>query len=81
MNEKEFQLMISAAKQYYQLGISQEEIARKAYVSKSTVSRLIRKAVDLGSVSYTHLSFASARLPPQCFPLLFGWGSGRNGTV
>ena len=52
MNEKEFQLMISAAKQYYQLGISQEEIARKAYVSKSTVSRLIRKAVDLGYVEF-----------------------------
>ena len=44
--------MISAAKQYYQLGISQEEIARKAYVSKSTVSRLIRKAVDLGYVEF-----------------------------
>ena len=52
MNKTEFQLMISAAKQYYQLGVSQEEIARRAYVSKSTISRLIRKAVDLGYVEF-----------------------------
>ncbi len=52
MNDKEFQLMMSAAKQYYQLGISQDEIAKKAFVSKSTISRLIKRAVELGYVEF-----------------------------
>ena len=52
MNNGEFRLMMSAVKQYYELGISQEEIAKKEYVSKSTVSRLIKKAVEMGYVEF-----------------------------
>ena len=43
-------LMIRAAKQYYELNLDQEQIAKNENVSKSTISRMIRKAVDLGYV-------------------------------
>lgn len=52
MKDQEYQLMMSAIKQYYQLGSSQEEIAQKLFVSKSTVSRLLKKAVALGYVEF-----------------------------
>ena len=42
--------LISVIKQYYELGISQEEIAAREYISKSTVSRLINKAIKKGYV-------------------------------
>ncbi len=45
-------LMMSAAKQYYQLGLSQDIIAKNLYVSKSTVSRLIKRAVELGYIEF-----------------------------
>lgn len=45
-------LMMSAVKQYYQEGLSQEQIAKNLYISKSTVSRLIKKAVDLGYIEF-----------------------------
>lgn len=52
MDKEEFRLMMSAVKQHYELGVSQEEIARKEYVSKSKVCRLLKKAVELGYVEY-----------------------------
>jgi len=42
--------MIRVIKQYYEQGISQEDIAKKDYISKSTVSRLIKKAEEKGYV-------------------------------
>lgn len=42
--------LISVIKQYYELGISQEEIASREYISKSTVSRIINRAVQKGYV-------------------------------
>lgn len=45
-------IFISVIKQYYELGISQEEIAAKEYISKSTVSRIINKAVKQGYVQF-----------------------------
>ena len=42
--------MMSAAKQYYQLGLSQDVIAKNLYISKSTVSRLIKKAIEMGYI-------------------------------
>ena len=45
-------LMMSATKQYYQLGLSQDVIAKNLYVSKSTVSRLIKKAIDMGYIEF-----------------------------
>lgn len=44
--------MISVIKQYYEMGMSQEEIAKHEYISKSTVSRLIKKAVEQGYVEF-----------------------------
>lgn len=45
-------LMMSAAKQYYQLGLPQDVIAKRLYISKSTVSRLIKKAVEMGYIEF-----------------------------
>lgn len=53
-------LMMSAAKQYYQLGLSQDVIAKNLYVSKSTVSRLIKKAVELGYIEFKINNFSEA---------------------
>ena len=44
-NNENWALMMKASKQYYQLGLSQDEIAKNLYISKSTVSRLIKKSV------------------------------------
>jgi len=43
-------MMIRVAKQYYELKMDQEQIAKKENISKSTVSRLTRKAAELGYV-------------------------------
>lgn len=43
-------MMISIIKQYYELGISQEEIASREFISKSTVSRIINRAMQKGYV-------------------------------
>ena len=56
-NNSSWFIMMSAVKQYYQLGFSQEQIARNLFISKSTVSRLIKKAVDLGYVEIKVKSF------------------------
>jgi len=52
MDVNEVNQMISIAKQYYELGMSQEQIANKEYISKSSVSRLLKKAVDNGYVVF-----------------------------
>lgn len=52
-NNENWSLMMSAAKQYYQLGLSQYVIAKNLFISKSTVSRLIKKAVELGYIEFT----------------------------
>ena len=44
--------MISVVKQYYEMGIGQEEIAKREFISKSTVSRLINRAVEHGYVKF-----------------------------
>ncbi len=50
MNKQDIGLAIRVAKQYYELKIDQETIAKKENISKSTVSRMIRKAEELGYV-------------------------------
>lgn len=45
-------LMMSAAKQYYQMGLPQDVIAKNLFISKSTVSRLIKKSVEMGYVEF-----------------------------
>lgn len=44
MEVNEVNQMISIAKQYYELGMSQEQIANHEYISKSSVSRLLKKS-------------------------------------
>lgn len=53
MNLSEMKQTIRVAKMYYEVGMSQEEIAEKELISKSTVSRLIKKAWDNGFVKVT----------------------------
>jgi deoxyribonucleoside regulator len=50
MKENDFKLMISVLKQHYEMGYSQDEIAKREFISKSTVSRLIKKAAELGHI-------------------------------
>lgn len=50
MNNKDINLIIRVAKQYYELNMSQEQIAKVENISKSTVSRLIKKASDMNFV-------------------------------
>ncbi len=49
---KELNLMISVIKKYYELGMTQEQIAKEEFISKSSVCRLIKKAVENNYVSY-----------------------------
>ena len=42
--------ILRVAKLYYELHLSQIEIARREHLSKSTVSRLIKAALDMGMV-------------------------------
>lgn len=50
MNRQDISLIIRIAKQYYELDMSQEQIAKVENISKSTVSRMIRKASDMNFV-------------------------------
>lgn len=49
---KQYQI-IRVAKKYYELHMGQLEIAQEEGISKSTVSRLLQKAIDLGYVKVT----------------------------
>ena len=49
---KSYQI-IRVAKKYYELHMGQLEIAQEEGVSKSTISRMLQKAVDLGYVKVT----------------------------
>ena len=47
--EKKYQIM-RIARKYYELNMGQSEIAKEEGISKSTVSRLLQKAMDLGYI-------------------------------
>ncbi len=53
---KELNLMIGVIKKYYELGMTQEQIAREEFISKSSVCRLIKKAVENDFVTY-HINY------------------------
>lgn len=53
METKKLQQMIRIAKLYYELGWGQAEIAKHEGISKSTVSRMLQKAIDMGYVKVT----------------------------
>jgi deoxyribonucleoside regulator len=48
----ELNLMLSVVKKYYELGMNQEQIAKEEFISKSSVCRLIKKAVANGYVRF-----------------------------
>ncbi|QDX93525.1 sugar-binding transcriptional regulator [Brevibacillus laterosporus] len=50
MEEKKISKMVEAARMYYQLDLSQQEIAKKLGVSRPTVSRLLQQAKAEGIV-------------------------------
>jgi dihydroxyacetone kinase len=47
MNEENLSMMAEVASLYYEQGYSQKEIAEKLFYSRSKVSRLLRKAIEL----------------------------------
>ena len=53
MNQYRTNQILRVAKMYYELGMSQIEIAKKEHYSKSTVSRLIKLAQEMGLVKIT----------------------------
>ncbi len=50
LNTQDKAQLIWTAKLYYELNMSQEEIAKRGNISKSTVCRLLKKAVDMNYV-------------------------------
>jgi deoxyribonucleoside regulator len=50
MDRQDINLIIRIAKKYYELNMGQEQIAKSENISKSTVSRLIRKASEMNYV-------------------------------
>jgi deoxyribonucleoside regulator len=50
MDRQDINLIIRIAKKYYELNMGQEQIAKSENISKSTVSRLLRKAGELNYV-------------------------------
>lgn len=53
MDTKKLQQMIRIAKLYYELGWGQIDIAEHEGISKSTVSRMLQKAFDMGYIKVT----------------------------
>ncbi len=52
MESNELNQMLSVVKKYYELGMNQEQIAKEEFISKSSVCRLIKKAVSGGFVRF-----------------------------
>ncbi len=50
MSDKEFQFMINIAVDYYLKGKTQNQIAKEHYISRPKVSRILKKARELGIV-------------------------------
>lgn len=50
MDQKKIKQILRIAKMYYELNLSQIEIADKEGISKSTVSRLLKNAMDIGLI-------------------------------
>ena len=50
--QDETELIISVVKKYYEMGMTQDQISNEEFISKSTVSRLLKKAVESGIVSF-----------------------------
>jgi len=58
--EREAGLLLEAARLYYELGLTQVQVAKRMRTSASTVSRLLRTARDTGVVKIT-LDYGGAR--------------------
>lgn len=52
MNINDSKLILRVAKKYYELKMNQEEIAAEENISKSKVSRLLKKAMDNGYINF-----------------------------
>jgi deoxyribonucleoside regulator len=52
IDNDELNLMVSVVKKYYEMGMTQEQIAKEEFISKSSVCRLIKKAASNGILSF-----------------------------
>ncbi|MDR1481183.1 MAG: hypothetical protein LBI74_00985 [Synergistaceae bacterium] len=52
IDSDELNLMVSVVKKYYEMGMTQEQIAKEEFISKSSICRLIKKAIANGVVSF-----------------------------
>ena len=52
INSDELHLMVSVVKKYYEMGMTQEQIAKEEFISKSSVCHLIKKASANGLISF-----------------------------
>jgi deoxyribonucleoside regulator len=48
----EINLIVSVVKKYYEMEMTQDQIAKEEFISKSTVSRLLKKAAENGIVRF-----------------------------
>lgn len=52
MKDRERKLLFDVVHKYYEVGMTQEQIAKEEFISKSSVCRLLKKAVDQGYVRF-----------------------------
>ncbi|MDR3353726.1 MAG: hypothetical protein LBO21_01655 [Synergistaceae bacterium] len=53
IDSDELNLMLNVVKKYYEMGMTQEQIAKEEFISKSSVCRLIKKASANGIISFS----------------------------
>lgn len=56
IDRKELNLILSVIKKYYELGMTQEQIAKEEFISKSSVCRIIKRAQESNLVTY-HIEY------------------------
>jgi len=52
IDNDELNLMLSVVKKYYEMGMTQEQIAKEEFISKSSVCRLIKKALANNVINF-----------------------------
>ncbi|MDR1292301.1 MAG: hypothetical protein LBJ91_02755 [Clostridiales Family XIII bacterium] len=50
--QSDIELIVSVVRKYYEMGMTQDQISSEEFISKSTVSRLLKKATENGIVQF-----------------------------